>query len=199
VTCCGRSACGAAAAAPAAAPTACSAGPDCVGPITIPRELTLVLHALAAAAAVDDIVPFWICASELARRWSRGRRPICAQVIREPREAVASPATGPVNQAVSFRTALRRAAGAPVGWADVARPVDVTILVSHDGDRLYIERMTSTADGPDPQTWASSFLRLLTALADMPDARVLAHPLAKPAGGRADRAREVVPVMLAGS
>jgi hypothetical protein len=53
-----------------------------------------------------------------------------------------------------------------------ARPVDVTILVSQDGDRLYIERMTSAAGGPDLQQWGGSFLRLLSALADMPDVPV---------------------------
>jgi hypothetical protein len=151
------------------------AGPDCVGPIPIPRRLTRVLHVLATAAAVDDFVPLWVCATELVRRWSRDRGAVCARVICDPREAVAAPPAGPADQTVSFRAALGRAARSPAGPTGpvrAARPVDVTILVSQDGDRLYIERMTSAAGGPDLQQWGGSFLRLLSALADMPDVPV---------------------------
>jgi hypothetical protein len=157
---------------PPAQATAAPTGPDCVGPVLIPRQLTQVLHVLATAAAVDDFVPLWICATELVRRWSSDRGPVCARVIRDPCEAIAAPPAGPVDQSMSFRTALRQAAGSPAGSAQAAGPVDVAILVSPDGGRLYIERMTSAADGPDPQQWAGSFLQLLRALADMPDAPV---------------------------
>jgi hypothetical protein len=85
------------------------AAPDRVGQITIPSELTQALRALPAAAAADDFVPLWICAAELVCRWSRGRRPMCAQVNREPREAVVSPATRLTDRGVSFLAALRRA------------------------------------------------------------------------------------------
>ena len=175
---------------PLAKPPPAPAGPDCVGPILIPRRLTRVLHVLATAAAADDHIPLWICATELVRRWSRDRRPVCARVIRDPREAVAAPPAGPVDRTVSFRAALRRAARSPArpaqdarspaGPVQAPRPVDVTILVSQDGERLYIERMTSAADGPDPQQWAGLFLQLLSALADMPDTPVAAHPLPGP-------------------
>jgi hypothetical protein len=173
-----------------------SAEPDCVGPIAIPRELTQALRAFSTAAAVDDFVPLWVCATELVRRWSRGRRPMCAQVIREPREAVASPATGLADHGVSFLTALRRA-GYPATPAGGARPVDVTILVSQDGDRLYVERMTSATDSPAPGTWARSFLQLLNALADMPFIPVRAHPLAEAAEALPARAPGVAPSMVA--
>lgn len=145
------------------------AGPDCVGPIPIPGQLTRMLHALAIAAAVDDFVPLWICATELVRRWSRDQWPVCAQVIRGPREAIVVPRAGLVDQAASFRAALRRAGQGLAGPVQDAGPADVAILVSQDGDRLYTERMTSPADGPDPEAWADAFLRLLSALADRPD------------------------------
>jgi hypothetical protein len=173
-----------------------SAEPDCVGPITIPRELTQALRALSAAAAVDDFVPFCVCAAELVRRWSRGRRPMCAQVIREPREAVVSPAAGLADHGVSFLTALCRA-HYPATPTGAARPVDVAILVSQDGDRLYVERMTNAADSPGPGTWARSFLQLLTALADMPFAPVRARPLAEAAEALPARTPGVAPSMVA--
>ncbi len=166
-----------------------SAEPDCVGPITIPRELTQSLRALSAAAAADDFAALWICTAELVRRLSRGRRPLCAKLIREPREAVASPAAGLADDGVSFLAALRSAARHPAAPADTARQVDVTILVSQDGDRLYIERMTTnTAGSPALWEWARWFLHLLSVLVGVPEAPIGAHRLAEAAGGLPRRA-----------
>lgn len=154
------------------------AGSDCIGPIGIPRELTRELHALAAAAAVDDFVPLLICAAELARRWSH-RHPVSAQVIWEPREAMACGSAAQAVPGLSFRSALGRAGRQAVTSAPGGGRADVTILISPDGDRLYTERMTSAPDGPGAPQWAHSFLHLLGALADRPDAPLTSHRLAE--------------------
>jgi hypothetical protein len=218
VTCCDCSAAGTAAAMPAAHPlpgpvpprpagpdaatdmlAAPPAEPDCVGPITIPRDLTQSLRALSAAADVDDFAPLWICTAELVRRLSRGRRPLCAQLIREPREAVASPAEGLADQRVSFLAALWKAARRPQAPAGAARQVDVTILVSKDGDRLYIEQRTNVADSLALWKWAHSFLQLLSALAGMPEVPVGAHVLEEAAEGPPDHGPRAARSMAAAS
>lgn len=155
------------------------AGSDCIGPIAIPRELTRELRALAAAAAVDDFVPLLICAAELARRWSHGQHPVSAQVIWEPREAMACGSAAPAGPGVSFRSALWRAGGGAVTRGRGGGQPDVTILISPDGDRLYTERMTIAPDGPGAPQWAHSFLQLLVALAGRPDAPLTSHELAE--------------------
>jgi hypothetical protein len=157
------------------------AGSDCIGPIAIPRELTRELHALATAAAVDDFVPLLICATELARRWSRGH-PMAARVIWEPREAMAcGTAAQATSPGLSFRTALWRAGSRAATSAAGDARADVTILISPDGDRLYTERMTSAPGGPGAPQWAHSFLHLLGALAGRPDAPLTSHRLAEAA------------------
>jgi hypothetical protein len=153
-------------------------GSDCIGPIAIPRELTRELRALAAAAAVDDFVPMLVCAAELARRWSHGQHPVSAQVIWEPREAMACGSAAPAGPGVSFRSALWRVNDRAVAPAPGAGQADVTILISPDGDRLYTERMTSAPGEPGAPHWAHSFLQLLGAVAGRPDAPLTSHELA---------------------
>ena len=150
-----------------------STPPECVGPVAIPPQLTRALRQLAEAAAVDDLVPLSVCATELARRLSRPGSPTRARVIHGPLEAVTQPATQRWDPAVSFRDALRRSAdqrGSTV-------PVDVDILVSQEGDRLYVESITTSADAPTAQQWARSFLRLLSCAGNEPDAPLAEHPL----------------------
>lgn len=169
-----------------------SAGPDpapdrasetvaeCVGPIMIPYALVDKLRALAAATAVDDFLPLWICADVLVRRLARTGGQSRARVIQGAREAVAPVSPEPTGPDATFRAALRRAAQlrvAAVPDAAEVNPVDVTILVSPDGQRLYVESMTNSPDTPTPQSWARAFLRLLTAMVEQPDAPVAGHPL----------------------
>lgn len=138
--------------------------PDCIGPVAIPHELARKLNGLAAAE--DNLTPFWVCATELVRRWSRGGPPICVRVIRDQREAVAAPTESRLTEPqLSHGTALRTAdrpsaADGPRGL------VDVIILISADGERMYLERTNTTADGPGLELWARSYLELLGSLAD---------------------------------
>jgi hypothetical protein len=151
-----------------------STPPECVGPLAIPPALTRSLRALAEAAAVDDLVPLSVCATELTRRWSRPGTPMRAQVIHGPLEAVTPASTDTWTSSTSFRDALRTT-------ADCRRstvPADVMILVSPDGDRLYVECVTASPDQPTAQSWARSFLRLLSCLGSQPDAPLAAHALA---------------------
>jgi hypothetical protein len=138
---------------------------ECVGPMTIPPALSHALSRLAQAAAVDDLVPLSVCATELVRRFSPPGAPARAWVIRGPLEAITPVWTRRWDPAITFRDALRR-------WVTpgtATTPVDVTILVSQDGDRLYVESMTTAADTPPAQYWARSFLRLLPSAANQPD------------------------------
>jgi hypothetical protein len=130
---------------------------ECVGPIAIPPGLMGTLYSLAKAAGADGLAPLLICATELASRLSRQDAPRCARVIGGAREAVTPGPAGPPDPAISFRQALRRAAeyrpaesgSASVPDAVVNYPVDVTILVSPESDRLYAESMTNSAGAPD--------------------------------------------------
>ncbi len=165
-----------------------STAPECVGPIAIPSDLTRTVHSLAAAAGTDDFVALSICATVLVGRLSRGAATRRARVIRGAREAITPTSGEPLDPAGSFRSALYRAAEsrvASVPDAGAAQPVDVTILVSQDGRRLYVESMTTSADAPFAHSWARSFLHLLACMADEPDASIASHPLT----GAADRDR----------
>lgn len=163
---------------PSAEESESSALAECVGPVTIPPDLTRALRSLVRDAGVDEVVVMSICATVLVRRLARTGTPRRARVIRGPRELVTS--TGPMDPTVSFRSALRQAAkfwGAKAPDTVAVPPVDVTILVSQDGRHLYTESMTSSADAPLAQCWARSFLHLLARMARDPDAPILAHPL----------------------
>jgi hypothetical protein len=150
-----------------------STPPECVGPLTIPPALTSALHRLAEAAAVDDLVPLSVCATELIRRLARPGAPARAWVIRGQLEAVTPPSTQRWDPTISFRDALRRS----VDRDPSAVPVDVAILVSQDGDRLYVESLTRSADAPPAQHWARLFLRLLSCAGNQPDVPLAAHAL----------------------
>ena len=149
-----------------------STPPECVGPLSIAPRLALTLRALSEEAAVDDLVPLWVCATELVRRFSAPERPIRVHVICGPLEAVTPPAE-PWNSVRSFREALAEPAGCRMSTA----PVELAVLVSQDRERLYVERTTDAPDVPTAQCWAQRFLRLLTALADEADAPLTAHAL----------------------
>jgi len=148
--------------------------PECVGPMAIPPALSRALSRLAEAAAVDDLVPLSVCATELVRRLSRPGAPARAWVIRGPLEAITPVWTQRWDPAISFRDALRRS----VDRRRATVPVDVAILVSQDGDRLYVESMTTSADVPPAQDWALSFLRLLSCAVNQPDVPLAEHRLA---------------------
>jgi hypothetical protein len=163
-----------------------STPPECVGPMTIPPALTSALRRLAEAAAVDDLAPLSVCATELVRRLSRPGTPTRAWVIRGPLEAVIPSSTQRCDPTISFNDALRRAVDRRVSTLPVAArgrstvpvdPVDVAILVSQDGDRLYVESMTTAADAPTAQHWARWFLRLLSCAGDRPDVPLASHAL----------------------
>lgn len=148
-----------------------------VGPIAIPHELTWRLRSLTEAAAADDLLPLAICATVLVRRLSRRGTSGRARVVRGPREAVTPLSTKPLDPAVSFRAALGQAARFRAPDATVSPAVEVTILVSQDGDRLSVESTTESTDAPLASCWARSFLQLLTGMANSPDAPILDHPL----------------------
>lgn len=159
---------------------------ECVGPMTIPPALTSALRQLAEAAAVDDLAPLSVCATELVRRLSRPGAPTRAWVIRGSLEAVTPSSTQRWDPTISFRDALRRSEDRRVSTVPVAArgrstgpvdPVDVAILVSQDGDRLYVESMTTSADAPTAQRWARWFLRLLSCAGNQPDVPLAAHAL----------------------
>jgi amino acid adenylation domain-containing protein len=150
---------------------------ECVGPIALPADLTRALRALAADAGTDGFVPLAICAWVLAGRLSRLGAARRFRMIQGPRE-VLTPASAP--PADGLRVALRRAGELRVVTAPddtVDQRVDVTLLVSEDGRRLYAESMTSSADAPTALCLARSFVRLLTGVAADPDAPMAAHPL----------------------
>jgi amino acid adenylation domain-containing protein len=152
-----------------------SSPPDCVGPLAIAPDVARGLCALAAAAGADNLVPYAICASVLVGRLSRRDPPERACVIHGTCEVVVPTAVGPPDATISFRDALRRAAELPVATA--VQPAAVTILVSPDGRRLYVESTADSTDSPDAESWARSFLHLLTRMAGDPDAPMAAHPL----------------------
>jgi hypothetical protein len=56
-------------------------------------------------------------------------------------------------------------------------PVDVVFLVSQDGDRLYVESVTGSADAPTAEGWARAFLRLLSSAGNEPDEPLAGHAL----------------------
>ena len=153
--------------------------PECVGPIAIAPELTRQLRALAQAAGVDEFACLWVGATVLVGRLSPRGTVRRARLIHRSRE-VFTPAPGdrPAPGA-SFRTALHRTRhGLPTGSDTAAGgPVDVTILLSPDARRLYVENNTDSADAPLAECWARTFRHLLTSLANEPDVPMTEHPL----------------------
>lgn len=157
-----------------------STPPECVGPMAIPPALTHALRRLAEAAAVDDLVPLSVCATELVRRLSPPGPPVRARVIRGPLESITPLSTGPPDAAMSFRAALERSPDRRMSTAPAAErrmsavPADVVFLVSQDGDRLYAESATGA---PTAEEWARAFLRLLSSAGNEPDEPLAGHPL----------------------
>jgi amino acid adenylation domain-containing protein len=165
--------------------------PDCVGPVAIPPYATRSLLELATAAGVADLVPFAACAGILLSRLARRGRltwPGRACVILGADEVVVQ--AFPAERTTTFHDVLRRMAVHPAGPTSNALadyPVDVTILVSSDGRRLYVESSTTVSDAPLAWCWARTYLQLLTALATDPGAPVGRHPLI--AGAERERIR----------
>ncbi|WP_433654873.1 non-ribosomal peptide synthetase [Nocardia sp. CA-128927] len=150
---------------------------ECVGPLAVPADLPDRLHVLASAAGTNDFVALSISATVLARRLSGPGSARRVRVIQGPREAI-TPV--PADPSASFRVALRQAGELPfatVPATTTGQRVDVTLVVSEDGGRLYAENMTSSADAPSALTWAQTFLQLLTGLAREPDAPMATRPL----------------------
>jgi len=157
-----------------------AAPPECVGPIAMPAGLVATLRSLGQGAGADEFLPLVIGATVLARRLSRGGSPRRARLIYGTREVIVGPQPAqPWDESGSLREALRHAAAARIARVPdpAPPPVDVTILVSADGARLYAESMTSATDAPLAHCWGRSFLRLLTAMAAGPDAPLAAHRL----------------------
>lgn len=150
--------------------------PDCVGPFTLPPGLMGKLRSLAAEPGADDFVSLSTCAGVLVERLPRAGTNCRARVIHGADEAIVP--AGALDLSASFRTALRAAVQPRSATAvETSGPVAVTILVSHDGKHLYVECMTDSTDVPSAQSWARSFLQLLTSIANRPDAPMLGHPL----------------------
>lgn len=152
---------------------------DGIGPIALPPGLMDTLGSLAAAAGADDFVPLSICAGLLVERLHRAGTDCRARITHGAAEVIVPAAGGP-DLSASFRDALRQAAraeGATEPEATDGRPATLTIRVSRDGRQLYVEGTADSADLPSAQTWARSFVRLLTCLANDPDAPMLSHPL----------------------
>jgi amino acid adenylation domain-containing protein len=153
--------------------------PDCVGPIALPPGLMATLHSLAAAAGADDFASLSICAATLGARLSRPGTDCRVQVIRGAHETIV-PAAGAPDLSAGFRSALRRAAqptSAVAGNATDERPVVVTLVVSRDGQQLYVENRTNSSDTPSATSWGRAFLQLLAHMASEPDAPMFGHPL----------------------
>jgi amino acid adenylation domain-containing protein len=161
-----------------------SAPAECVGPLAVPAEVMHRVAAVAQSAGADDFLPLAICASVLVGRLSRPGSPRRARLVRGAREMIAVAADGPCDSSGSLRAALRRSADirvVSVPDTDEPQPVDVTILLSPDGERLYAESMTSAADAPLAECWARSFLKLLAAMANAPDSPLASHRLVEAA------------------
>lgn len=153
--------------------------PECVGPVAIPPALTHALRRLAEAAAVDDLVPLSVCATEVVRRLSPPGLPVRARVICGPLESVTPLPTRYPDAAASFRDALERSPARCVSTA----PAEVVFLVSQDGDRLYVESAGTPAGAPTAEGWARAFLGLLSRAGTEPDQPLAGHAL----GGRERR------------
>jgi non-ribosomal peptide synthetase component F len=127
------------------------------------------------------LVPYTVCATILAWRLSRGDVTRRLRVAVGSLEAITPVPDGLRDPALTFRAALRGAAGlraaSPGEVAAEGAPIDATILVSEDGLRLYVESVADSADAPTPQCWARAFLRLLTGMGHDPDALVTTHAL----------------------
>lgn len=150
------------------------AASECVGPVRIPTEVMRKLRFLTAGADVDDLAAFWVCATVLARRLSRGTA-MRARVMCGRLEVDGPPSDEPLDHSLDFRAALRRFARSerrPGGGQ-----VDVTILLSADRTGLYVESGLGSADGPHAHTWVTAAVRLLTAMVTDPDAPIGSHRL----------------------
>jgi amino acid adenylation domain-containing protein len=153
---------------------------ECAGPFVIPRDLRRALRALAEDAAADDFLVLVTCVAVLAERVSRRNASWRVRVIQGVRETVTPWAVQRPALTASFRTILRQAARsrfAAVPGEGGSGSVDVTLLFSEDGERVYAEGMTNSADAPAAHSWARSFVCLLTYLTTRPDAPVGAHAL----------------------
>ena len=155
--------------------TTSSITPDCIGPIALPPGLMGTLRSLAATAGAANCAPLSICAGVLVERLLRPSTNCRASVIHGADEVMAP--AGALDLSASFHTALRAVAQSSSATTADSCPVAVTILVSSDGRHLYVESMTDLPDAPSAQSWARSYVQLLTCLANQPDAPMLGHPL----------------------
>lgn len=156
----------------------------CVGPLTIPPDRFRTLRDLAAREGADEFAVFALCAAVLAGRLSPSREePRRAHVVWDGgREDQTPHWSEGLDQTSTFRHALRcgpAPGGADQGETDQdhALPLDVTILISRDGRRVYVESRTDSADALTAQCWARSFLHLLGSVADHPDVPLREHRL----------------------
>ncbi len=149
---------------------------ECIGPVTVPSEVTDTLHSLAEEAGVDPFLTLTICAGVLVRRLPRPGTDCCVGMTRGPVEAIIRSSDAPAAS-TTFRDALRQAGPGAAPGGDIDRPVDVTIQIARNGRQVYVETMTDSSDIPTAWAWLRSFLQLLACLAGEPDAPMLSHPL----------------------
>ncbi|MEV7390542.1 MULTISPECIES: non-ribosomal peptide synthetase [unclassified Streptomyces] len=145
-----------------------AAPPECIGPITVPATTMNSLRALAKDAGGDEFTALAQGAAVLTALLSRPGAPLRGRVMQGTRER----STGPVDPATDFRSLLESAHEEPAEG-----PVHVTLLVSENTGRLYVESTAASADAPTVQCWARTYLRLLALLAERPDEPVGSHPL----------------------
>lgn len=150
---------------------------ECVGPVTLSPAVTRALRALVEAVGANDFLPLWICADVLATRSARSGAPSRARVIQGKREVVVS--GGVVDCAASFRRALSHAARSSLtaGGDPAGAPVDVIIVVSQDGSRVYAE-CGAGVEPPVAHWWACAFVQQLSSMALAPDAPLADRPVA---------------------
>ncbi|MBB2914110.1 amino acid adenylation domain-containing protein [Streptosporangium becharense] len=162
----------------------------CVGPIAIAPSTVSVLDGLARTAGTDDLAPFTVCAAVLADRLAAPRK---VRVIRGDLEEVVPGTAGPVDPALSLRAAVARM-DAGRDTTRSAEPADVTVLLSDDGLRLYVETATGA------ESWARTYTRLLAGAAGRPDVplslpSLLHRPLTRPVEEQAERTPDAVAVL----
>jgi amino acid adenylation domain-containing protein len=126
------------------------------------------LRALAQDAGSDEFAALVQGAAVLAALLSRSGTPLHARVS----QGTCEESTGAVDPDADFCSLLKGGDREPAEG-----PAQVTLLVSQDARRLYVESTAGSADGPSAQCWARTYLQLLARLVERPHEPVGSHPL----------------------
>ncbi|OZV77428.1 amino acid adenylation protein [Micromonospora echinospora] len=135
------------------------------------------MRAVATATGADEPLALRLCVTVLARRLSRRDTPVRVRLRWGDRKAVIVRGCDPLDETVSFDTALRQAAEQGVPDSSDESRVDTTIAVSEAGDALVVQATTDSADTAVALCWARSLLHLLRCVTDDPAAPLAAHAL----------------------